>query len=94
MVLASAVSPPVGEVDPGACQASCWEGRCPPPGSGSGSCLSAGLCQRVCLEAAVGSGRHSAACLSVSRPVSPPLVGSAEVSQHWSLRAAGGQAQG
>ena len=34
--------------------------------------LAAGLCQRVCLEVAVGSGRHSAACLSVSRPVFPP----------------------
>ena len=34
--------------------------------------LAAELCQRVCLEVAVGSGRHSAACLSVSRPVFPP----------------------
>lgn len=72
--------PLVGEVDPGAC-ADLLLGEtaaCPPPPTapvnGSGLvCLSAGLCHGVCLEAAVGSGRHLGSLPVLSWAVLPPL---------------------
>ena len=59
VLLASAVSPLVGEVDPGACAGLLLgETAACPPVSGSRSCLSVGRAvSRMCSEANVGSGR-------------------------------------